>query len=62
MTLQEALAKFDAQFSWNESENTWCLSGAASGLGWETDDYEAETREQAESDAVDYLIAYNEPA
>lgn len=60
--LNAALAEADAQFNYNEADQTWCLSGVtAEGTGWETDDYEAASLEEAQADAVDYLIAYNDP-
>jgi hypothetical protein len=61
-TFEQTLTKYNANFDWNEDNHTWCLYGTDNGNGWETDDYEAETREQAESDAIDYLEAYNEQA
>lgn len=59
MTLTEALAKYNASFHWNADDMTWCLSGTDKGNGWETDDYDADSKEQAESDAIEYLIEYN---
>lgn len=59
-TLTEALTTYDAEFSFDETAQTWCLFGTTKdGLGWETDDYPAETRDEAEGDALNYLIVYN---
>lgn len=58
-TLRDTLERYDAKFNWNAEFQTWCLSGSAQGLGWETDDYKADNRDHAESDALDYLIEYN---
>jgi len=55
--LTELLKKHNANFTFENGK--WCLSGTTGGLGWETDDYEADTREQAEQDAIAYLIEYN---
>ena len=60
-TIESAQSENDAAsvyFHWNNEDKTWCLSGETVGhLGWETDDVEADSREQAESEAVDYLLA-----
>ncbi len=57
--LQSAIGKDDAaelSFHWNDDEKTWCFSGTTiGGLVFETDDCEAETREEAEADAVEFL-------
>jgi hypothetical protein len=58
--LVQLLEKHNAQFNWNEEAKTWCLSGIDKGNAWETDDYDAETREEAEGDAINYLVEYNE--
>ena len=55
--LAELLKKYDSEFSFKDGK--WCLFGIDRGLAWETDDHEAETREQAENDAADYLKEYN---
>ena len=47
------------EFNWDCTEKVWCLSGVDGGNGWETDDYEADTEEQAKLDAIQYLIEYN---
>ena len=45
-------------FNWSEDNRSWCLSGTTiDGNSWETDDYLADTREEAEQDAADYLNA-----
>jgi hypothetical protein len=58
--LNDLLKKHNSQFNWNEENKTWCLSGIDKGNAWETDDYEADNQEEAENDAINYLIAYNE--
>lgn len=67
MNLNEAIGKSVSQnggtceFVWNEVEHTWCLCGSTrDGLYWETDDVEAEGREQAEAEAISYLIEHND--
>jgi len=35
----------------------WCLSGEKGGLLWETDNYEADNRVEAQAAAIDYLQA-----
>jgi len=57
--LAELLKKHNAEFNWNEAEGTWCLSGTDKGNGWETDDFEAGSLDDAESDAINYLVEYN---
>ncbi len=54
--LEALLTRTNSKFHFNSDECTWCLSGTTrDGLGWETDDYDAETLETAENDAIDYL-------
>ena len=46
----------EIDFHWNGNAKTRCLSGLTrGGLGWETDDVEADNRKQAELDAAEYL-------
>lgn len=56
--LAELLEKHDAQFYYDNG--IWCLYGTSLFGTWETDDYEAGTREEAEDEAIEYLIAYHE--
>ncbi len=57
---QQILDKYNAKFSYDEIAKTWCLYGTTpDGVAWETDDYDAETREQAENDAAEYLETNN---
>lgn len=59
MTLADYLSKYNAEFHYNGS--TWCLSGTSTdGNYYETDDYEADTQEEAEEAAIEYLIAYHQ--
>lgn len=58
--LNALLAKHNAQFNWNEEEKTWCLNGIDKGNVWETDDYDVDTKDEAENEAINYLVAYNE--
>lgn len=55
--LETLLEKHDAEFNY-DGEN-WCLSGVDQGNLWETDDQPAETVEQAEQDAIDYLVEFH---
>ena len=57
--LEELLKKTNSNFSFDEENKTWCLSGTDKGNYWETDDQEALTVDQAESDAIDYLLENN---
>ncbi|HQW36954.1 MAG TPA: hypothetical protein PKY60_16055 [Thermoflexales bacterium] len=57
-TLDEALKGTNSKFHWNAAEKTWCLSGTDRGNGWETDDFEAASKSEAENDALDYLNNY----
>jgi len=61
-TIEAAQSENDAAtvyFNWNDEAKTWCLSGETIGhLGWETDDVEADNREQAEAEAIEHLLAY----
>lgn len=60
---QEILEKYNSQFAYGAETKTWCLYGTdADGNYWETDDFDADTLEQAENDAIEYLEANNEPA
>lgn len=64
--IQKVLSKATKQndskeiyFHWNADEKTWCLSGTTiGGLVFETEDYEASNRAEAEQDAVAYLEYY----
>ena len=59
MALDELLTKYKANFHY--SDGLWCLSGtSADGNYYETDDYEADTQEEAEEAAIEYLIAYHQ--
>lgn len=51
--LQSLLNERNAEF--NYDGETWCLSGIENGLGWETDDFEASTQEEAEQDAINFI-------
>lgn len=45
------------EFSWDWNKKVWRLSGTdAWGNAWETDDYDADSEEQALLDAVQYLV------
>lgn len=57
--LQDILNKYNCNFVWSESSGTWCLYGTDNGNAWETDDYDAETIEQAAQDAIEYLTENN---
>ncbi len=59
--LEELLQKHDAIFICDELTFDWSLAGPASGggNGWETDDFEAQSWEEAESDAIAYLEDYH---
>ena len=60
---QEILKKYNSQFAYDTNTKTWCLYGTdTNGNYWETDDYDADTLEQAENDAIEYLEANNKPA
>jgi hypothetical protein len=67
-TIDDAIAQYmantsDSQnaaatcyFNWYEDSKTWCLSGETRGrVSWETEDFEADTQEQAEQAAIEYL-------
>jgi hypothetical protein len=59
---QEKMTQYAAQFNYNPSTQTWCLSGTdAQGNYWETDDFDASTLKDAQDEAISYLEAYNEP-
>ena len=46
----------EAHFQYDEEEGVWRLYGTAEGLGWESDDFEASSREDALAQAIDYLV------
>ena len=44
------------QFFWNANAKTWCFSGTGyGGNGHETEDFDADTKQEAIQDAIDYL-------
>lgn len=48
------------EFNWDSAKKLWCLSGSGTwGNGWETDNYHADSEQQALLDAIEYLIEYN---
>lgn len=53
--------KGNAFLVYNREEKIWCIEGTTNeyDLFWVTDDFYAETEEQALKDAQDYLIEYN---
>ena len=58
----DSVVEYDCgEFTWDWSERVWCLSGTDGGNGWETDDYQADSEEQARLDAIQYLLEYNRP-
>jgi hypothetical protein len=51
----------DIYFHWDSENKTWCLSGLTVGGNYfETDYVLAESREDAENQAVDYLMSYKD--
>lgn len=59
---QSKLDEYGAKFNYDPKSKTWCLSGSdAQGNYWETDDYSATDRKDAQNEAISYLEAYNEP-
>jgi hypothetical protein len=55
-----AVVEYDtAEFNWDPEWEVWCLSGTSSWGGWETDNYRADSEQQALLDAVQYLIEFN---
>jgi hypothetical protein len=58
--LELLLEKHDCKFQYDRVCKVWCLYGIDNGNGWETEDYPAESLEEAREQAVDYLIAFNE--
>lgn len=62
--LSVSLEKFSAKISvWKDDDDgcfEWCLFGTTRDKnGWETDNFTAETVEDALADALDYLTEYN---
>jgi len=59
--LEALLNESGAHLFYDPEEKVWCLYGTnRDNLYWETDDYEADTLEDAENGAIAYLVAYNE--
>ena len=55
-----AVIEYDCgEFNWDGSEKVWYLSGTHGGNGWETDNYEADSEQQALLEAIEYLIEYS---
>lgn len=58
--LAKLLKTYSCQFSWDDQNNLWNLSGTdESGNYWETDKYEASGLVSAWQDATNYLIDHN---
>lgn len=57
--LQDALKEYNAKFDYDDENRTWCMYGT-NYLGdyWETDDFEADSLEDAYYDALAYLEDY----
>ena len=58
-----AVIEYDTgEFNWDPEWEVWCLSGTdVWGNGWETDNYKADSEQQALLDAIEYLIEFNRP-
>ena len=56
---EELKERHNAVLLWNNTAKSWCLYGEQDGLVFETREHFAESREQAENDAADYLEEYN---
>ncbi len=58
--LSDLLEQYNIDFNWDDESLTWYLSGTnESGEFWESPHFEADTRVEAEVDAIEHIVEYH---